>query len=110
MGHAYATPYRLRSAYRFAVEDSVYVDPCLRGNGIGSALLRAIIESREAGPWRQMVAVIGHSGNVGSIALHTRLGFTRAGVLRGVGFKLGRWVDTVLMQRELGRGSATTPD
>jgi L-amino acid N-acyltransferase YncA len=101
-GYCYATAYRPRSAYRHTVEDSVYIDERLRGRGIGLALLSALIERCEAGPWRQVVAVIGDSGNAGSIALHARLGFEHVGVLREVGFKHGRWVDTVLMQRTVG--------
>src|SRR5580698_2685237 len=101
-GYCYATVYRPRSAYRHTVEDSVYIDERLRGRGIGLALLSALIERCEAGPWRQVVAVIGDSGNAGSIALHARLGFEHVGVLREVGFKHGRWVDTVLMQRTVG--------
>lgn len=107
--YSYATPYRPRRAYRYTVEDSVYVAPGLAGRGIGSALLRALIARCEAGPWRQMLAVIGDSGNTGSIGLHGSLGFTQIGVLRTVGFKHGRWVDTVLMQRSLGEGARTLP-
>ncbi|MDR5779096.1 GNAT family N-acetyltransferase [Caballeronia sp. LZ065] len=100
-GYACASAYRPRSAYRHTVEDSVYVADGFHGRGIGRALLEALIERCERGPWRQMIAVIGHSGNAGSIALHVRLGFEHAGVLRQVGFKHGQWVDTVLMQRAL---------
>jgi L-amino acid N-acyltransferase YncA len=98
-GYCYATAYRPRSAYRHTVEDSVYIDETLRGRGIGQALLTTLIKRCEAGPWRQMVAVIGDSANAGSIALHAKLGFEHVGVLREVGFKHARWVDTVLMQR-----------
>jgi L-amino acid N-acyltransferase YncA len=101
-GYCYATAYRPRSAYRHTAEDSVYIDEKLRGRGIGLALLSALIERCEVGPWRQVVAVIGDSGNAGSIALHAKLGFEPVGVLREVGFKHGRWVDTVLMQRAVG--------
>ncbi|BAN22830.1 GNAT family N-acetyltransferase [Caballeronia insecticola] len=101
-GYAYASAYRPRSAYRHTIEDSVYVAAGMGGRGIGSALLTALIERCERGPWRQMIAVIGNSGNAGSIALHARFGFEHVGVLRDVGFKHGRWVDTVLMQRALG--------
>lgn len=110
VGYAYATGYRPRPAYRHTVEDSVYVADGMRGRGVGRALLQALIEGCEAGPWRQMVAVIGDSGNGGSIALHESLGFRMVGTLESVGFKLGRWVDTVLMQRPLGAGSETLPD
>ncbi len=109
VGYSYATAYRPRPAYRHTVEDSVYVRDGFQGRGVGRALLSELIERCSAGPWRQMVAVIGDSGNVASIALHRRLGFRRVGTLRGVGYKLGRWVDTVLMQRALGPGSRTAP-
>ena len=101
-GYAYASAYRPRSAYRHTIEDSVYVADGQGGRGIGLALLTALIDRCERGPWQQMIAVIGNSGNAGSIALHARLGFEHVGVLRRVGFKHGRWVDTVLMQRALG--------
>lgn len=109
MGYSYASAYRARSAYRYTVEDSVYLADGLAGRGAGRALLTALIARCESGPWRQMIAVIGDSGNEASIRLHSKLGFTRVGMLRSVGFKLGRWVDSVLMQRELGPGSATPP-
>ena len=110
LGYAYASAYRPRRAYRFTVEDSVYVRDGLVGGGIGSALLAALIARCEAGPWRQMIAVIGNSGNAASIALHRRFGFSDVGVLRSVGFKHGQWVDTVLMQRSLGAGDDTLPE
>ncbi|MDQ0513108.1 GNAT family N-acetyltransferase [Ancylobacter amanitiformis] len=110
VGYAYATAYRPRPAYRFTLEDSVYVAPGRGGQGIGSGLLGGLIARCEAGPWRQMIAVIGNSGNAGSIALHRRHGFTEAGLLRDVGFKFGRWVDSVLMQRPLGAGAANLPE
>jgi L-amino acid N-acyltransferase YncA len=110
VGYSYAAPYRPRPAYRYTIEDSVYVADGLYGRGIGRALLSALIERcQTGGPWRQMVAVIGDSGNAASIALHEGFGFQPVGTLRAVGFKLGRWVDTVLMQRELGAGSRTPP-
>ena len=109
VGYAYATMYRPRPAYRHTIEDSVYVAQGLGGRGIGAALLRALIARCELGPWRQMLAVIGNSGNVGSIALHRSLGFAPIGTLHSVGFKLGRWVDTVLMQRALGDGDRDLP-
>lgn len=109
VGYSYATSYRPRPAYRHTIEDSVYVADGLGGRGIGAVLLQALIVRCEAGPWRQMLAVIGNSGNAGSIALHQRLGFQHVGTLRSVGFKLGQWVDTVLMQRALGPGDTALP-
>jgi len=109
LGYSYASSYRPRPAYRHTIEDSVYVAPGHAGQGIGSALLGALIARCEAGPWRQMLAVIGDSGNAGSIGLHRRFGFEPVGTLRSAGFKLGRWVDTVLMQRSLGAGDRTLP-
>jgi phosphinothricin acetyltransferase len=109
VGYSYATFYRTRPAYRYTVEDSVYVEDGLNGRGIGTALLAELIARCERGPWRQMLAVIGDSGNAGSIALHRRMGFTPAGNLVSVGFKFGRWVDSVFMQRALGAGDATKP-
>jgi len=87
----------------------VYVADGLAGRGIGAALLAALIARCEAGPWRQMIAIIGDSDNAGSIALHRRFGFAQVGTLRSVGFKLGRWVDSVVMQRALGPGDAASP-
>jgi phosphinothricin acetyltransferase len=110
VGYSYATGYRPRRAYRYTIEDSVYVADGLGGRGLGTALLGALITRCEAGPWRQMIAIIGDSGNAGSIALHRRLGFQLVGTLTGVGFKLGHWGDTVLMQRALGPGAAARPD
>jgi L-amino acid N-acyltransferase YncA len=109
VGYSYATFYRARPAYRYTVEDSVYVADGLHGRGIGTALLGELIARCERGPWRQMLAVIGDSGNTGSIALHRRLGFKPAGTLVSVGFKLGRWVDSVFMQRALGAGDSLQP-
>ena len=109
LGFAYAGPYRTRPAYRHTVEDSVYVAPDAHGRGAGRALLRRLIELAETRKLRQMVAVIGDSANHASIGLHEALGFERVGVLRSVGFKHGRWVDSVLMQRALGPGDATLP-
>jgi L-amino acid N-acyltransferase YncA len=109
VGCAYATPYRARTAYRFTIEDSVYVASRMTRRGIGSTLLKRLITRCEVEPWRQMVAIIGDSGNRASIALHGVLGFRVVGTLQGVGFKHGRWVDTVLMQRELGSGDKAPP-
>ncbi len=110
VGYCYAAPYHTRPAYRHTLEDSVYVAPGLGGRGIGGALLAALIARCEAGPWRLMVAIIGDSGNSASIALHRRYGFETVGTLRSVGFKLGRWVDTPIMQRALGSGDSRPPD
>ncbi|MGI9128520.1 MAG: GNAT family N-acetyltransferase [Roseomonas sp.] len=109
LGYAYASAYRTRPAYRFTVENSVYVAPGARQTGIGSALLGAVIARCAAAGFRQMVAVIGDSANAASIALHQRAGFTQAGLIQAAGWKHGRWVDSVLMQRALGLGSAATP-
>jgi L-amino acid N-acyltransferase YncA len=109
VGYAYASGYRSRSAYRYTIEDSVYIADRLRGRGVGGALLAALLERCETGPWRQMLAVIGDSGNTASIALHRRYGFELVGTFTAVGFKLGRWVDTVLMQRALGSGARAAP-
>ena len=109
IGYSYAAAYRARAAYRYTVEDSVYLADGLAGRGIGRTLLAALIARCEQGPWRQMIAVIGDSGNEASIRLHSRLGFTQVGTLRSVGFKLGRWVDSVLMQRDLGPGDTMPP-
>ncbi len=110
VGYAYATAFRPRPAYRYTIEDSVYVDEGLAARGVGSALLAVLIQRCAAGPWRQMLAVIGNSENLGSIRLHERFGFRHAGLQQAVGFKLGRWVDTVMMQLALGDGATTTPD
>jgi L-amino acid N-acyltransferase YncA len=101
IGYAYAHLYRPRAAYRFTVEDSIYVDPKHAGKGCGRALLTALVSACEKGPWRQMIAVIGGSENLASIGLHRRCGFMDVGTLNSVGFKFDRWVDSVLMQREL---------
>ena len=109
LGFVYAAPFRLRTAYRFSVEDSVYVAPDATRRGIGRALMSELIVRCTVAGFRQMVAVIGDSANAPSIGLHEALGFQRIGVLPAIGFKLGRWVDGVLMQRALGPGSATPP-
>ncbi len=108
-GFAYAGPYRPRSGYRFTVEDSVYVAPGAHGKGIGRHLLGEVVARAEALGRLQMLAIIGDSGNAASIALHEALGFRRIGTMQSVGFKFGRWVDTVIMQRALGAGDATLP-
>ena len=109
VGLSYAKPFRPRAAYRYTVEDSIYIAPSAQGTGVGRALLTELIRRCEALGLRQMTAVIGDSGNAGSIGLHARHGFLRNGTLRSVGFKFGRWVDSVLMQRPLGTGDATKP-
>ena len=109
-GYGYCAPYRARSAYRYALEDSVYVREDMVGRGVGSALLAELIRRCEALGYRQVVAVIGDSANLASINLHAAFGFLRVGTLRSVGFKLGRWADSVLMQRPLGPGDATPPE
>jgi phosphinothricin acetyltransferase len=109
LGYAYASPYRTRSAYRFSVEDSIYVAAGAERRGIGRALLAGLIERCTAAGYRQMVAVIGDSSNAASVGLHARMGFREVGVLPAIGFKHGRWVDSVLMQRDLGAGDASLP-
>ena len=104
-GYSYATPYRTRSAYRYSIENSVYVDHARHRTGIGRALLIALIARCEQGDWRQMIAVIGDSAHTASINLHAGLGFRNVGTLEAVGFKFGRWLDSVLMQRALGKGA-----
>jgi L-amino acid N-acyltransferase YncA len=102
MGFAYASLYRSRPAYRYAIEDSVYVADGQTGRGIGSALLGELIARCEQRPWRQLLAIVGDSANSGSIALHRRFGFELVGTLQSVGFKFGRWVDTPILQRAIG--------
>jgi phosphinothricin acetyltransferase len=110
LGYAYATHYRPRSAYRFTLEDSVYIAPDAIGQGVGRALLLTLIARCEGGPWRQLIANVGDSGNQASLALHAACGFQHAGMLKSVGFKFGRWIDTVLMQRPLNAGDTTLPE
>ena len=110
LGYAYYTQFRDRSAYRYCVEDSIYVRDDVRGQGVGKALVAALIEHATARGMRQMIAVIGDSENVGSIGVHASLGFHKVGTLRAVGVKFGRWVDVVSMQRPLGPGDANVPD
>lgn len=109
-GFAYASPFRSRSAYRYTVEDSVYVARDSLRRGVGRALLGAVIESCTELGYRQMIAVIGDSANAGSIGLHAHMGFEPIGTMPAVGFKFGRWVDTVRMQRALGPGASQPPD
>lgn len=108
-GYAYAAPYRPRSAYRFTVEDSIYLASDALGRGIGRALLAQLVEDTTRRGMRQMIAVIGDSANQASVRLHHALGFEMTGTFRSVGLKFGRWVDSVLMQRSLGEGDKTLP-
>lgn len=108
-GYAYAAVYRMRPAYRYTVEDSVYVDHDSAGRGIGSTLMPALIDGCAAAGRRQIIAVIGDSANHASIKLHEKFGFQRVGLLPAVGYKFGRWVDSVLMQREVGGGQRSSP-
>ena len=108
-GYAYAGPYRPRPAYRFTVENSVYLDTSTHRRGIGTQLLQKLIEECEARGYRQMIAVVGDSANAGSIGVHAKTGFQMVGTHPKVGFKFGRWLDTVMMQRALGKGGETQP-
>jgi L-amino acid N-acyltransferase YncA len=108
-GYAYAGPYRSRPAYKWSVEGSIYVAPAMHRKGIGGLLLRRLVAESEQRGFRQMIAVIGDSAQIGSIAVHERAGFSHIGTLRSVGFKHGKWLDTVLMQRALGKSDTTTP-
>ncbi len=110
LGYTYAGPWRPRSAYRYTVEDSIYVAPFVCRRGIGRALLAALVERCTQLGYRQMIGVIGDSANQGSIGLHRSLGFRQEGVLRGVGLKFGRWVDVVIMHRSLGGDDRPLPD
>jgi len=109
VGYAYAGAYRPRPAYRFTVENSIYLQPSIHRRGIGLRLLQRLIVESEARGYRQMIAVIGDSANAGSIGVHARTGFAMIGTHPNVGFKFGRWLDTVMMQRSLGEGASTVP-
>jgi L-amino acid N-acyltransferase YncA len=109
VGYTYAGPWRYRSAYRYTIEDSIYVAPSVTRRGVGSALLGALIERCTELGYRQMIGVIGDSANHGSISLHRAMGFRQEGVLRGVGLKFGRWVDAVIMHRPLGNADVGLP-
>jgi L-amino acid N-acyltransferase YncA len=109
VGYAYAGAYRPRPAYRFTVENSVYLEPAIHRRGIGLQLLQRLIAESEQRSYRQMIAVIGDSANAGSIGVHTKCGFQMIGTHPHVGLKFGRWLDTVMMQRALGEGAATVP-
>ncbi|MGJ4940815.1 N-acetyltransferase family protein [Bradyrhizobium sp. HKCCYLS1011] len=108
-GYAYAGAYRPRPAYRFTVENSVYLDPASHRRGIGLRLMQRLISECEARGFRQMIAVIGDSANAASIGLHTRCGFQMIGTHPNVGLKFGRWLDTVMMQLALGEAATTVP-
>jgi phosphinothricin acetyltransferase len=108
-GYAYAGAYRPRPAYRFTVENSVYLQPAIHRRGIGLQLMQRLITESEARGYRQMIAVIGDSANAGSIGVHTKCGFQMIGTHPDVGLKFGRWLDTVMMQRALGDGATTLP-
>ena len=111
LGYAYANTFRPRKAYRFCLEDSIYLHPDARGQGVGRLLLTELIGRCEAAGARQMLAVIGDAANAGSIGVHAALGFEHTGVLKASGWKFGRWLDVVLMQRALGAGaSQPAPD
>ncbi len=109
VGYAYAGAYRPRPAYRFTVENSVYLQPAIHRRGVGLQLLQRLITESEARGYRQMIAVIGDSANAGSIGVHARCGFRMIGTHPNVGFKFGRWLDTVMMQLALGDGATTLP-
>jgi L-amino acid N-acyltransferase YncA len=108
-GYAYAGPYRARPAYRFTVEDSIYIDPAMQRQGIGRALLERLLVEAEKEGFRQMIAVIGDSNQLPSIELHKALGFRMVGTFEAVGYKFGRWLDSVLMQKALGKGASAAP-
>jgi phosphinothricin acetyltransferase len=109
LGYGYCSLYRSRSAYRYTLEDSIYVKEGRQGRGVGKAVLAELIARCTALDYRQIIAVIGDSANAASIRLHASLGFLRVGVLRSTGFKFGRWVDSVYMQLALGAGDSTKP-
>ena len=108
-GYGYCAPYRPRSAYRYTLEDSIYVRHDMTGRGVGRSLLEELIRRCETLGYRQIIAVIGDSANAGSIGVHAACGFLRVGTLRSAGFKFGRWVDSIFMQRPLGPGDSTRP-
>lgn len=109
LGYAYANHFRPRRAYRFCLEDSIYLADAARGQGIGRLLLAELVARCEAAGARQMLAVIGDSANAGSIGVHRALGFEHTGILRSAGWKFGRWLDVVLMQKPLGLGDTSEP-
>ena len=109
VGYAYASAFRPRPAYRFTVENSVYLRPATHRRGVGFQLMQRLIAACEARGYRQMIAVIGDSANAGSIGVHAKCGFQMIGTHPNVGLKFGRWLDTVMMQRALGEGGTTVP-
>lgn len=109
IGYCYLSRYRERYAYRYTLEDSIYIDPTAQRQGAGKALLRHIIDWAETHSYRQMIAIVGDSNNQGSLKLHQQVGFTEIGTLKNIGFKHGLWLDTVLLQRTLGEGNNTPP-
>ena len=109
VGYGYAAPYRPRPAYRFSAEDSIYLHPDAAGKGVGRQLLTSLVAEAEAVGIRKLIAVIGDSGNAGSIGVHRSLGFTPAGTIKSCGWKFGRWLDIVLMEKAIGEGDRTAP-
>jgi phosphinothricin acetyltransferase len=109
IGQAWYSRFGEQSGYRHCVENAIYVRDDVRGQGVGKALVQALLERAEAAGFRQMLALIGDAENVGSIGLHVSLGFRQAGVLKSVGFKFGRWMDVVLMQKALGDSDRSLP-
>ncbi|POT58590.1 N-acetyltransferase [Citrobacter amalonaticus] len=109
IGYCYLTRYRERYAYRHTLEDSIYIDPAAQRQGVGKALLCHVIAWAITHGYRQMIANVGDSNNQGSLKVHQQLGFTKTGTLKDIGFKHGRWLDTVLLQRNLGEGNSTLP-
>jgi L-amino acid N-acyltransferase YncA len=110
LGFAYCTWFKPRPAYRFSAEDSIYLADGARGRGVGKALLTALAEQAEAAGVRKLIAVIGDSANQGSVGVHRAVGFTPVGVLTSCGWKFGKWLDVVLMEKSLGRGDSTSPE
>ena len=109
IGYCYLTRYRERYAYRYTLEDSIYIDPTAQRQGAGKALLHHVITWAETHGYRQMIAIVGDSNNQGSLKVHQQVGFMEVGTLKNIGFKHGRWLDTVLLQRNLGEGNSTLP-
>jgi phosphinothricin acetyltransferase len=110
LGYAYCQWFKPRPAYRFSAEDSIYLHPDAAGKGLGKQLLAELARQAEAAGVRKLIAVIGDSGNAGSIAVHRALGFTPVGTIASCGWKFGRWLDIVLMEKALGAGDSTPPE